>query len=94
MNQMTSFKHALFLQFNLRVLLTFCLIFCQVGRDVAYKSVAYNKSMYDYPLFAVVRNDTVIRRFYLGWTNVFSLLKLLIFPNASCNNVLNTEKLE
>ena len=76
------------------MLLTFCLIFCKVGPAVAYKSVAYNKSIYDYPLFAVVQNDAVMRRFYLGWTNVFSMLKFLIFPNASCNNVLNTEKLE
>ena len=30
-------------KFRLRVLLSFCLIFCQFQPDVAYKSVAYKK---------------------------------------------------
>ena len=35
-----------FQKFSLRVLLTFCLIFRQFQPGVAYKSVAYKKSMY------------------------------------------------
>ena len=33
-------------KFSLRVLFNFCLIFCQYQPGVAYKSVAYKKSVY------------------------------------------------
>ena len=39
-----------FINFSLRVLLSFCLTFCQFQPGVAYKSVAYKKSMYMFHL--------------------------------------------
>ena len=43
--EVNTYIHTIFFK-HLRVLLSFCLIFCQLQLGVAFKSVAYKKGMY------------------------------------------------
>ena len=72
-------------KFSLRVLLSFCLIFCKSQPAVAYKSVAYKKS--EYTLFS--DNSIVVCKIKENISEIFAFLlrsNFAIFfgkPNAA-----------
>ena len=59
-------------KFSLRVLLSFCLIFCQFQPGVAYKSIAYKKGVQPENQFSLVKLRSFIK-------NYLPLMSLTVF---------------
>ena len=82
------------------VLLSICLIFCQFQPDVAYKSVAYKKSVYLEHNFTVHFKQYIINLAFMGSLHSYILLtgiheqdKILVSKGSSSDVVSNIKRI-